>query len=155
MRVPTPPGSRVVLPSQAKTPSAGTTLLFSLDYIFAPACIGDARRCVRRPREAWNDPCVVPKNIHLAAGKTLALSRPAARLLYSLQRKRPSAGRLRVLTYLLLPARQSFASPRSDFGQRTSLAFDDLAAARAADAQRRALVSDPAAGSPRRRRRAS
>ena len=59
-----------------------------------------------------------------------------------------------MLTYLLLPARQSFASPRSDFGQRTSLAFDDLAAARAADAQRRALVSDPAAGSPRRRRRA-
>ena len=46
-----------------------------------------------------------------------------------------------MLTYLLLPARQSFASPRSDFGQRTSLAFDDLAAARAAPAPRRALVS--------------
>ena len=45
-----------------------------------------------------------------------------------------------MLTYLLLPARQSFASPRSDFGQRTSLAFDDLAA-RAAQTRRAALVS--------------
>tara|TARA_B100000683_G_C12182345_1_gene429014 strand:+ start:78 stop:278 length:201 start_codon:yes stop_codon:yes gene_type:complete len=53
-------------------------------------------------------------------------------------------------TYCCPRARAS-PLPRSDFGQRTSLAFDDLAAARAADAQRRALVSDPAAGSPRRR----